>query len=129
MKATQILTTLALSVVATAAFAAPKPIDADKITKRTTVAYQCADGGRVSVKYGFNAAGIPVTASTKIAGATRTMKYNQRVSDNVTTLFSNAQGYKLGAEAFEWGNVRKASLSTITDSKDNIVFKSCKPRR
>lgn len=126
MKMFKMMAAVALSVATTAVMAAP--INANKVTKSTTVAYQCAKGGKVSVRYGFNAAGVPATATVKIAGANRVLQYDQRVSDNVTTHFQNKQGYKLGAEAFDVKNVRKASISTITNGKDVIAYKNCSPR-
>ena len=126
MKMSKIIATVALTVATTAVMAAP--INANKVTKTTTVAYKCQQGKKLTVKYGFNAAGIPVTATTKIAGKNRVMQYDQRTSDNVSTNFNNAQGFKLGAEAFELNNVRKASISTITNGQNVIAFKGCSPR-
>lgn len=126
MKMSKIIATVALTVATTAVMAAP--INANKVTKSVNVAYQCAKGGKVNVRYGFNAAGIPATATVKIAGKNRVMQYDQRTSDNVSTNFNNAQGFKLGAEAFELNNVRKASISTITNGQNVIAFKGCSPR-
>lgn len=126
MKISQLMTALALSVATTAVVAAP--INANKVTKNVNVAYQCSKGGKVNVRYGFNSAGVPVTATVKVAGANRVLRYNQRTSDNVDTQFQNAQGFKLDAASFELKNVRKASISTITSSKDVIAYKDCSPR-
>ena len=131
MNATKILTVsvLALGLAATAQ-AAPrnKAVDASRVTQNVTVNYQCQDG-RVAVRYGFNAAGVPVNASAKVNGATRVMKYDMGASDNVDAFFKDARGYRLTAEAFELKNVRRASIANIASPSGDLVFKDCSPRR
>lgn len=125
MKAVKILTALALSagMMATAGAA----VDANKITKRGTVHYSCQSGKNVSVSYGFNAAGVPVTATAKLEGKTRVLRYDMNRSDNVGTFFKDARGYDIGADELNSRNFRKASLM-ITSPKNQILFKSCMPR-
>ena len=126
MKMTQILAALAMTSVAAAALAANKPINANRVTQSKTVSYTCQQGKRVSVKYGFNANGIPVTASAKVNGKVRTMRYDLDHSDNVDTIFQG-NGYRLNADACEANSVRKTAMS-ITSPADVIVFKDCSAR-
>lgn len=120
------LATIALATVATASFAKSNPVNAAQVTSTKTVNYVCQDG-RVAVKYGFNAAGVPVNAIAKVNGATRVMKYDMSRSDNVDAFFKDAAGYRLNADAFERNSVHKTAIN-ITSPRNDLVFKNCSPR-
>ena len=127
MNIAKTLSVLALTVIAGSAIAAPRgPINAKKITSTRTVNYTCQQG-RVAVKYNFNDAGIPVTATAKLNGATRVMQYDLNKSDNVDTIFGG-HGYGISMEMLTSENARKANIATITSPHDEILFKDCAPR-
>lgn len=125
MKALKIFSAVALSAGLIAS--ANAAIDANKITKRGTVNYSCQGGKRVTVNYGFNAAGIPVTATARVDGKNRVMRYDLGRSDRVSAFFKDARGYRLGAGELTSRNFRKSSVM-ITSPRNQILFKSCMPR-
>lgn len=126
MKFIKALATLALTTVAAASFAAPNTIDAAKVTSSKTVQYKCQEG-KFSVKYGFNAAGIPVNATAKINGAARVLKYDMAESNDVTIVFKDKRGYKLDGDAFERHNAGKGGIM-VTSPDNDLVFEACSPR-
>ncbi len=128
----KIQTTLLATIVTLASIAsvhaAPKPVDAKRITSRQNVSYVCQSNKSVNVQYGFNAAGIPVNASVKLAGATRVLPYDLASSDNVDTNFQDKKGYRISMENMEKRNVRKAAIATITTPNGEIAYTDCSPR-
>lgn len=123
MKAVKLLTAAALSFGLIAAASAAGPINANKITKRASVAYKCQGGKHLNVSYGFNAAGVPVTATTQ----GRTLRYDLAHSDRVSTFFKDARGYRLGAGEITSRNYRNSAVM-LTAPNNRILFKSCTPR-
>lgn len=130
MKTAKLFTVLALSAgLITAANAAPSPINANKITSRGSVHYACQNARNVTVSYGFNAAGIPVTATAKLEGANRVLHYDMNRSDDTGMLMTDKRGYKLGSGYMDSKNFRKASGINIFSPKNVMLFKGCEPRR
>ncbi|QMT33565.1 adhesin [Conchiformibius steedae DSM 2580] len=128
MKALKIFSAIALSAgLIASASAATSPINANKITKRANVSYTCQGGKHLTVSYGFNAAGVPVTATARVNGQNRVMRYDLNHSDNVSSFFKDARGYRLGASNIDSRNYRKASVM-VTEPNNRIAFKSCMPR-
>lgn len=129
MKAIKIFGALALSlgIVATSS-AAGSPINANKVTKRVSVNYVCQSNMHTNIQYGFNAAGIPVTATSRIDGRLRTLHYNLGRSDNVDTYFNDSMGNKIAAGNLNSSNVTRSSGINVFNAKDQIVYKSCTPR-
>lgn len=125
MKTIKILTALVLSAGMMASAGAA--IDANKITKRGTVSYKCQNNRHVTVKYGFNAAGVPVTATAKLEGKTRVLRYDMNRSDNFSTYFKDKRGYRWGGNEMNSRNYRKASFN-ITSPTNYMLFKSCSAR-
>ena len=124
-KTVSVLATVALSLGFAASVQAA-PVNANRVTKSVSVNYQCQEGS-LNVRYGFNGAGIPVTATARVNGATRVMKYDQGRSDNVDISFKDARGYTLSGQAFELRNVRSAPVM-ITSPNNDMVYKDCSPR-
>ncbi|MDO4644094.1 MAG: adhesin [Cardiobacteriaceae bacterium] len=91
-----------------------------------TVSYQCQSGKSVSVNYAFNSAGIPTSATAKINGTSRTMKYDLDRSDNTDTYFKDSNGYNLSASQMDSQNYRESSIM-ILSPKDEILYKDCSP--
>lgn len=102
-----------LCATSTAALAAEK-----------SVSYQCGGGKAVTVSYHFNEAGLPTQASALLQGKTRVMEYNLERSDNVETLFNNAEGYRLSTSYMDSQNYREQGI-VITSPKDELLFKNC----
>ena len=84
-KTVSVLATVALSLGFAASVQAA-PVNANRVTKSVSVNYQCQEG-RLNVRYGFNGAGIPVTANELVNGATLVMKYDQCRSDYLYIFF------------------------------------------
>lgn len=129
MKAIKIIGALALSLsIAATAGAAGSPINANRVTKRVSVNYVCQSNARTNIQYAFNAAGVPVTATARIDGRVRTLRYNLDKSDNVDTYFNDGMGNKIAAGNLNSSNVTRSSGINVFNSKDQIVYKSCSPR-
>ncbi|UOP04099.1 DUF7606 domain-containing protein [Conchiformibius kuhniae] len=122
MKALKIFSAVALSAGLIAS--ANAAVDANKITKRATVSYTCQGGKHLNVNYGFNAAGVPVTATARIDGQNRVMRYDLNRSDRVETSFKDARGYTLSGNEINSRNYRKAGVM-VTSPRNQVVFKSC----
>lgn len=130
MKTAKLFTVLALSAgLITAANAAPSPINANKITKRGSVNYVCQNAKKVTVNYGFNAAGIPVTATLKVDGVNRVLRYDRKYSNDTSMMMTDKRGYKLGSGYMDSKNFRKVSGINIFDPSSYMLFKGCEPRR
>lgn len=127
MKKILMMSILAFGVM-TSVQAANRPIDANKVSSRQTVSYTCQQGKKVNVRYAFNAAGIPVNASVKIAGAIRTLPYDLASSDNVDTNFQDKKGFRLNMEGMERKNVNSANIAVINTPSGDVVYKDCAPQ-
>lgn len=122
--------TLALSGAAFANDAKPHE-DAAKMASATvktrTVQYVCQGGKKVSVKYGFNKQNLPTYAEAKLNGKTRFMPINLHYSNDASTEFGDENNFSLAAEAFNYGSVKKASVS-ISAPDSEILYKVCNPK-
>lgn len=102
-----------------AGFAAPA-LAADE----GSVTYACDSGKKVTVHYKFNDAGLPTSASAKLNGKSRTMKYDQNRSDDVDTFFRDKSGYGLSSGYLDVHNYRQNSIMILSPN-DNILYKNC----
>ncbi|MDO5091295.1 MAG: adhesin [Cardiobacteriaceae bacterium] len=91
-----------------------------------SVHYQCQSGKSVKVHYKFNDEGTPTSASAKLNGKSRTMRYDAGRSDDVETFFRDKNGYRLSAEKLTVFNYRQQPVM-ITSPNDNILYKGCMP--
>ena len=120
MKAVNILTAIALSAGLISAASAAGPINANKITKRASVSYSCQSNKHLVIHYGFNAAGVPVTANVQ----GRTLRYDRAASDRTSVFFKDRAGYRLGAGDLNSRNHQKSSVM-LTAPNNRILFKNC----
>lgn len=125
MKFAKIFAAAVLTVSAAAAVAGP--ISANRVAKSGAVNYSCQQGERVTVRYTFNAAGVPVTATARLNGANRVMRYDLDRSDNVDTFFKDARGYNLSTDAMDSRNFRRNAIN-ISAPDSSFLFKDCSPR-
>ncbi|MFS6938826.1 adhesin [Neisseria animaloris] len=102
--------------------------DAGPAVRKSSVNYTCQQGKRVKVTYGFNKQNLPVYASAYVHGKTRYMPINLNSSDNVDTIFGDEDNFKLSTDYMTRANHRSKSIM-ITSPGQEIVFKSCNPRR
>lgn len=93
-----------------------------------SVQYQCQQGKKIKVRYGFNKQGLPTYASALINGQKRMLPINLSRSDNVDTVFGKEGGYVLSAGQLDRKNYRQSSMM-ITAPNDEIVYKDCSVRR
>lgn len=89
-----------------------------------SVSYACDSGKKVSVHYTFNDAGLPTSASAKLNGKSRTMKYDQNHSDDVDTFFRDKSGYGLSSGYLDIHNYRQNNI-IILSPDNNILYKNC----
>lgn len=121
---------LALS---TSAFATSYPhsdaATADKNTVKTrTVAYTCQAKKTVKVKYGFDKKNKPTYAQAKLNGKTRFMPINHHLTDIASTQFGDENNFSLMADAMNYKNAHKASMSIQSPSSE-ILYKLCSPKK
>lgn len=102
--------------------------DAGQAVRKSSVSYTCQQGKKVKVTYGFNKQNLPVYASAYMNGKTRYMPINLNASDNVDTVFGDENNFKLSTGYLDRSNHRRNSIM-ITSPGQDILFKSCKPRR
>lgn len=97
------------------------------VTKKT-VNYQCQNGKRVRVTYGFNAQKLPTYAQAGINGKNWFMPINLNRSDNVDTVFGDANNYSIMTDAMTLANHRSKSIN-IQSASGQFAFKGCNPRK
>lgn len=100
----------------------------DTVVRKSTVSYQCEQGKKLKVNYGFNKQNLPVYASAYMNGKTRYMPLNLERSDNVDTVFGDEDNFKLSTDYMDRANHRKKTVM-ITSPGQSILFKNCTPRR
>lgn len=115
---------LAATVVAGAAHAHGAH---ETVVRKSTVSYQCEQGKKLKVNYGFNKQNLPVYASAYLNGKTRYMPLNLERSDNVDTVFGDENNFKLSTDYMDRANHRKKSVM-VTAPGQSILFKNCSPR-
>ncbi len=91
-----------------------------------TVSYRCQQGKNLSVRYSFNAQGIPTQARAMLNGQDRKMAYNLDRSDNVDTFFNDRNGYRLDSSYMDSKNYRTQQI-IVTGPDDQILYKGCSP--
>lgn len=131
MKKIMILATAAMlaSGVAQAAGEQSDAREAHESTVKTSrVKYQCQQGKKLTVRYGFNKQGLPTYAEAKLNGKTRFMPINLNTTDATGTNFGDENNFSLYADPMTWKTHRKAGMS-IQSPASEILYKLCEPRK
>lgn len=93
---------------------------------RKAVNYDCGNGKRLKVTYGFNKQGLPTYAQAYLNGKTRFMPINLNYSDMVGTTFGDENNFSLSTEGITNKKYRKAIQ--VQSPSSEIIYKSCSPR-
>lgn len=108
---------------------AQEMMDAHQADKTTTkirkVSYQCATGGKILVKYGFNRQKQPTYAEAHLGGKSRFLPINLAQSDVAGTFFGDENSWQIGTDALTLNNYQRTDV-LIQDPDAKIIYKTCK---
>ena len=96
----------------------------DTAIKHRQVNYTCQNNNKISVTYGFNKQYLPTFAEANLNGKKRFLPINLARTDNISTVFGDAENFSIMTGPLRLNNYHKSSAN-IQNANSEILYKGC----